>query len=111
MSNPRSSVRVTREQLARLTTDPQVIRFFESLMRRSFDDAAALVLGVSPYTYIATADLSLVVTGGTVSQLAYNRNGTNTNIGITAGLVPILAGDGLTITYTVAPTVTMIPSQ
>jgi hypothetical protein len=111
MSNPRTSVRVTREQLSRITSDPQVIRFFESLMRRPLDDATAITLGASPYTYVAAADLSLVVTGGVVSQLAYNRNGTNTNIGITAGIVPILAGDGLTITYTVTPTVTMIPSQ
>lgn len=111
MSNPRTSNRVTREQLSRITSDPQVIRFFESLMRGNLANAEAIVLSASPYTYVATADLSLSVVGGTVSQLAYNRNGTNTNIGVTAGLIPLLAGDGLTITYTVAPTVTMIPSQ
>ena len=111
MSNPRSSFRVTRAQLSRISDDPQVIKFFESLMRGPLGDSAAVVLGASPYTYIATADLSLSVSGGTVSQLAYNRNGTNTNIGVTAGLFPLLAGDGLTITYTVAPTVRQIPSQ
>lgn len=72
------------------------------------DAAASVTVGASPYSYTPTDDGLVVVTGGTVSALAYGRNGVFTGLGLLAGLVPIKAGDTLRITYAVAPTVSFI---
>lgn len=72
------------------------------------DAAVAVTVGASPYSYTPTDDGLVVVTGGTVSALAYGRNAAFTALGVVAGLVPVKAGDTLRITYTVAPTVSFI---
>ncbi len=102
--------RLSREQLARISTDSQVIKFFESLMRGPPVDPAVVTVGASPFTYLPDGDGLLIVAGGTVSQVAYVRNATSVPIGEVAGSVPVLEGDAVTITYTVAPTVTFIPT-
>lgn len=72
------------------------------------DAAASVTVGASPYSYTPTDDGLVVVVGGTVSALAYGRNGVFTGLGLLAGLVPIKSGDTLRITYAVAPTVSFI---
>lgn len=71
--------------------------------------AAGVTPGPSPYTYSGLVDGLLVVRGGTVSLVEYERQGAFTNLGVTSGLVPVKAGDVVRITYTVAPTVSFIP--
>lgn len=63
----------------------------------------------SPYTYTARCDGFLIVQGGTVSQLDYRRLAATVQIGVVAGMFPVQLGDGIKVTYTVAPTVTFIP--
>lgn len=106
---PRAS-RVSRQQLAQISQDPQVIRFFESLMRGALLDPEVVTVGVSPYTYSAANDGVLVIEGGTVSQVDYVRNGTTVLLGIVAGSVPVLFGDSVIITHAGAPTATFLPS-
>lgn len=106
---PRAS-RLSRQQLAQISTDPQVIKFFESLMRGPLVDPAVVTVGVSPFTYLAEGDGLLIIEGGTVSQVDYVRNTTTVDVGVVAGAVPVLAADAITITYAVAPTVTFLPS-
>lgn len=72
--------------------------------------AAAQTLSGSPYVFTDPVnDGLLVVRGGTVSLIEYGRQGAFTTLGITAGLIPVKAGDSVRITYTVTPTVTLIP--
>lgn len=72
------------------------------------DAASAVTVGASPYSYTSADDGLVVVVGGTVSALAYGRNGSFTALGIVAGLVPVKFGDTVRITYTAAPTVSFI---
>lgn len=104
------TVRLSRQQLAQISPDPQVIKFFESLMPAALLDPEVVTVGVSPYTYSATGDGVLVIEGGTVSQIDYVRNGTTVLLGVVAGSVPVLFGDSVIITHAGAPTATFLPS-
>ncbi|AKA60334.1 hypothetical protein P26218_31 [Rhodoferax phage P26218] len=70
--------------------------------------ATAVVVGVSPFTYVPSEVGSVVVRGGTVSLIEVIRKGIAVNVGVTAGIIPIARGDQLRITYTVLPTVTFL---
>lgn len=71
----------------------------------------AVTLTGSPFTYAAVAKGSLIVSGGTVSLIQFTRNGTTLyNTGQTSGMFTLNAADRLIITYTVAPTVTFVPT-
>jgi len=66
----------------------------------------------SPFVYSATRRGSLIVSGGTVSAVAFSRDGGSTyyTVGTVAGMFTVSASDLLKITYTVAPTVTFVPT-
>lgn len=86
-----------------------IVNGHEDKLATPIEPAAAVTLGASPAAVSATTDGLLVVRGGTVSLMEYGRRGAWTTLGITAGLVPLKAGDVVRITYTAAPTVTMVP--
>jgi hypothetical protein len=68
-------------------------------------------VGVSPYIYSAPVRGSVIVNGGTVSAIAFSRDGvTFYTVGQTAGMFLLNAADQLRITYTVLPTVTFVPT-
>jgi hypothetical protein len=71
----------------------------------------SVVVGASPFTYRATSRQAVHVVGGTVSSASYARGTTSLALGLVSGgeILEMNAGDTLTITYTVAPTVTVIP--
>ena len=73
--------------------------------------AAAVVVGPSPFSYVAPSGGTLVLSGGTTTQVRISRDGANYFVtGLTAGLFPMAQGDTLEITYTVgAPTATFLP--
>lgn len=106
---PRTA-RLSRQQLAQISSDPQVIKFFESLMPAALLDPEVVTVGASPYTYSAAADGVLVIEGGTVSQIDYVRNSTTILLDVVAGPVPVLFGDSVIITHAGAPTATFLPS-
>lgn len=91
------------------TPDSLVEMLLQPQPDRAMTAAEAVTPGASPYTFTAGRDGHLIVRAGTVSQIDYVRNGATSAIGVTAGLFPLLVGDGIRITYTVAPTVTFIP--
>lgn len=91
------------------SSDSVVEMLFQPLPDRAMGAAETVTPGASPATVTANRDGNLIVRAGTVSQIDYVRNGVATTIGVTAGLFPLLAGDGIRITYTVAPTVVFIP--
>lgn len=86
--------------------------FFVGLFRGlAPEKEAAVTVGASPYTYSAPRGGFVIVSGGTVSVIAFSRDGTNFyTTGQTAGCFPISAADFLKITYTVLPTVTFVPT-
>lgn len=68
--------------------------------------------GASPYTYQNTSGRpgDIIVSGGTVSAIAFSRdNATFYGVGAVSGVFPLSAYDFLRVTYTVAPTMTFIP--
>lgn len=69
-------------------------------------------VGASPWTF-ANSNLSAVsmsVAGGTVTSISVSRNGqTAFATGLTNGMIDLKPGDAMTISYSAAPTVTMIP--
>jgi hypothetical protein len=73
--------------------------------------AMGLTVGASPYTYSPTVKGSVIVSGGTVSQIRFSRDGTTFyTVGATAGMFTLSAADRLEVTYTVVPTLTFVPT-
>ena len=68
---------------------------------------SAVTVGASPFDYTAPRDGFVSIVGGTVSAVAYVREGASTALGVVA-VVPVKRGDTVRITYTVAPTVVMV---
>jgi len=71
---------------------------------------AVQTVGASPWTYTNSSgnDETVIVKGGTVSKIELVRNTIATDCGVTAGMLWLSPNDGLRITYTVAPTVTVV---
>lgn len=65
--------------------------------------------GASPWTYTPGVSGWVLVSGGTVSAIAWSRDGvTFLATGMITGFFPVEVTDSVRITYTVAPTVTLI---
>jgi hypothetical protein len=72
----------------------------------------AVVVGASPFLAQNTTgrDVDIIVTGGTVSAIAFSRdNATFYAVGLTAGMFRLSPFDYLRVTYSVAPTMTLVP--
>ena len=72
----------------------------------------AVVVGASPFTLQNTTGrpVDIIVTGGTVSAIAFSRdNVTFYGVGSVAGVFWLSPYDYLRVTYTVAPTITLVP--
>lgn len=71
---------------------------------------SSVAVTTSPMTYVATQKGFMVVSGGTVSAIAFSRDGTAFyTSGEITGSFPLSNGDSLRITYTVIPTLTFFP--
>jgi hypothetical protein len=71
----------------------------------------AITVGASPYDYSAPVKGSVIVSGGTVSAIAFSRDGTTFyTTGQTSGMFTLNAQDRLRVTYTVLPTLTFVPT-
>ena len=72
----------------------------------------AVTPGASPFAYTAATYGNLVIQGGTVSAITLTRpGGAAVTLGVTAGMFPVQANDVVTVTYSVAPTMTFIPTD
>lgn len=84
---------------------------FPSVSATSSAQAPASVTpGSSPYKYTATSRQALHIAGGTVTALSYARGATTLAITVSAGgqLIELNAGDAMVITYSSAPTLTVM---
>jgi hypothetical protein len=84
-------------------------RFFNSAFGQAGAGAAVTLTG-TPFPFLAGGSGNLLVVGGTVSDITLTRGTTAIPTGLTAGFIPVANGDTVTITYSVAPTVTFIPA-
>lgn len=87
--------------------------FFWAGLFRGLAPAAetAIVVGASPYVYSAGVKGSVIVSGGTVSDISFSRDGTTFyTTGEITGMFTLNAQDRLRVTYTVTPTMTFVPT-
>lgn len=70
---------------------------------------SVVTVGASPFTYQAQGPGVLSIEGGIVSALSLTRAGISIALGQVAGVVPLGAGDALTVTYTAVPNIHFIP--
>ena len=68
----------------------------------------SVTIGASPTTFKASVNGRMLVQGGTVSAIQLVRQSTYST-GLTSGYIPLSIGDQLTVTYSVAPTLTWFP--
>lgn len=82
-----------------------------SLQDGGVQSTNSITVGASPFTYTATYRQAVHVVGGTVSVLSYGRGATSLLLGVVAAgeIVEMNAGDTLKATYTLTPTMTLIP--
>lgn len=84
-------------------------RFFAGLVGKP-DSIAAVTVTASPFTYTASGPGFVSIIGGTFSAATLNRAGTAIAFGTTTRAIPVGQGDKVTVTYTVAPTISFVPS-
>lgn len=70
----------------------------------------AVTVGASPFTYTAPENGSVIVSSGTVSLITIVRGSNIVGVGATGGMFPVSIGDGIRITYSVAPNVRFVPA-
>lgn len=87
-------------------------RFFSGLFNGTpTGNLSVITVGTSPFTYVAPVGGTVIVNGGSTTQIQFSRDGANFYItGLTAGMFPLSQGDQLVVTYPVAPpTMTFAP--
>lgn len=87
-------------------------RFWSGLGRgQPTGPAAVISVGTTPFKFVAPQGGSIIVNGGSTSQISFSRDGANFYItGLTAGMFPVAQGDTLQVTYPGAvPTMTFVP--
>jgi hypothetical protein len=73
---------------------------------------SSITVGASPFTYTNNEvyDIDVIVQSGTVSLIEFSRDGTTWyTTGLIVGMFNLSKSDRLRVTYTVLPTMTMIP--
>lgn len=78
----------------------------------AFDAIANIVVGASAFNYQNTDyhDIDVIVSGGTVTNIEYSRDGaTYYSTGLTAGKFRLATKEYLRVTYSAAPTMTKVP--
>lgn len=88
-------------------------QYLVSVGRNPANTVAGQAVGVSPYLYTNTGDFDVtaIVESGTVSNVAFTRDGVNFYTVATGSnaSVTLNPGDSVRITYSVLPTLTLIP--
>lgn len=73
--------------------------------------AQAVAVTGSPFTYTATRNGQLFITGGTLSTIQYGRGGQLYVLGLGMSPISLIPGDSVRLTYLTAPTLTFLPTQ
>jgi hypothetical protein len=105
--SPDSQTYQSRQTLAFFRALKQIIR-----QAYSVDTAtSSIAVTASPMTYTASDRVAVHVFGGTVTGLTFQRGSTSLAQAVTSAgqFVNLNPGDRLVITYTSAPTLTLVP--
>lgn len=70
---------------------------------------APITVGASPFVYTASTIGNIFISGGTVSAIVLGRSGVNL-ICPENTFIPVAANDTVTVTYSLLPTMTFVPS-
>lgn len=87
-------------------------RFWSGLGRgQPTGPVSSITVGTSPFQYPAAQGGSVIVNGGSTTQISFSRDGANFFItGQTSGMFQLAQGDILQVTYPVAPpTMNFVP--
>lgn len=91
------------------TLDPVWVLFLTSLV----GDAApieTITLDGSPFAYTVSFPGNVLISGGTVTNLSLQRARVTIDpLPMTSGFIPVMLGDIITVTYSVAPDMWFIP--
>jgi hypothetical protein len=70
-----------------------------------------VLVTASPFSYQAPSRGMAIISGGSVSQVAFSRTtGMSYVTGQTSGMFPVSLGDTLTVTYSGVPSFVFVPS-
>lgn len=83
-------------------------RFFGALVGPS-GAASAVTVSASPTSFTASERGSVVISAGTLTSVTLTRGGTAVSFGTTRS-IPVSNGDLVTVSYSVAPTITFLPA-
>lgn len=83
--------------------------FFSLLASLTATAIEPVAVGASPFSYEASSIGFLNVAAGTVTSVVLQRGGESVSCP-TSGLVPVAAGDTVTVDFSVAPSIHFIPS-
>lgn len=67
-----------------------------------------VIVGTSPFTYQAKEPGTLVISGGTVSNITFKRGGVTINLGIVNSYL-LMINDTIIVTFSVLPTLQFLP--
>jgi hypothetical protein len=70
---------------------------------------SAIAVGGSPFTFVAPTKGMVIIAGGTVSLVQFNRSGTQVNFGQTTGNYILAQNDAIRVTYSGKPVMTFVP--
>lgn len=70
---------------------------------------APITVGASPFVYTASTIGNIFISGGTVASIVLGRSGVNLTCPENI-FIPVAANDTVTVTYSVKPTMTFVPS-
>ena len=82
-------------------------RFFNSLSSKPIAESP-VILGISPTTFVAPVAGTLLVIGGTVSTIMFQRKNSYAT-GVTGGFIPMSPQDQVSIVYSAMPSVIWLP--
>lgn len=83
-----------------------IIRLAQLTPERPFE---AVAVGPSPFTYEAYTIGHVFIAGGTISAISLQR-GTGSVASPSGIYIPVAANDRVVVTYSVAPSMTFVPS-
>jgi hypothetical protein len=87
----------------------QWYQYFQSLSGAP-GAGSSITMGPSPFTYPVPDQGVVMIGGGTVSAVVITRGRDSFSTGLTSGAFPLGKGDVVRVTYSVAPTMTFLPS-
>lgn len=83
-------------------------RFFAALTA-SAASVSSVTVSPSPTSFTASERGTVAVSAGTLTSVTLTRAGTAVSLG-TSRTIPVSSGDVVTVSYSVAPTMSFIPS-